>query len=95
MCPVKTISNPVSQMWVDLTFRPSGMLIVEGLLEILLLTMLMPPIMKMEVALVSAIACVNAIVITFRYSCNGWPNMLQAVAAIDCIKTNGSRGDVD
>ncbi len=98
MCPVKTIRNPgimISQMWVDLTFCPSDMLIVKGLLVILLLTTSMPSIMKMEVALVSTIACVDAIVIPFRYWCDGWLNMLQAVAAIDCIKTKSNGGDVD
>ncbi len=51
--------------------------------------------MKMEVAPVSAIACVKAIVIAFRYSCNGWPNMLQAVAAMDCVEMKDNGGDVD
>ncbi len=86
-CPIKTIGNPgimISQMWVDLTFRLSGMLIVKVLLVILLLMTLTPSIMKMEVAPVSVIACVDAIVIAFRYLCDGWPNMLQAVAAINC-----------
>ncbi len=70
MCTVKSVGNPgimISQMWVDLTFHLSGMLIVKGLLVILLLTTLMPSIMKMKVAPVSTIACVDAIVIAFRY----------------------------
>jgi hypothetical protein len=86
-CLVKTIGNPgiaISQMWVDLTFHPSGMLIVKGLIVILLLTTSSPSIMKMEVAPVSVIACVDVIVIAFRYLCDGWPTMLQAIAAINC-----------
>jgi hypothetical protein len=35
------------------------------------------------VAPLLAIACVVAIVIVFKYLCNGWPNMLQAVDAIN------------
>jgi hypothetical protein len=86
MCPVKTIGNPgivKSQMYVDLTFRPYGMLMVKGLRLTCLLATSMPSIMKMDVAPVLVIACINAIVIAFTYSCDGWLNMLQAVAPID------------
>ncbi len=88
-CPVKTVGSPgivISQLWVDLTFRPAGMLIVKGLLVILLLTTSTPSKMKMGV---------NVIMIAFRYSCDGWLNMLQAIAAIDCVETKGNGGDVD
>ncbi len=97
MWPVKIVDNPgivISQMWVDLTFRPSGMLMVKGLLVILLLRTSTPSIIKIEVAPVSAIACVNAILIAFRYLFNGWLNMLRAIAAIDCIDTKGNGGVV-
>ena len=40
-------------------------------------------IMKIDVATVSAIACVDAIIMAFKYLFHGWPNMLQAVAVID------------
>ncbi len=86
MCPVKTVGNPgivISQICVDLTFQLSGMLMVKGLGLTRLLTTPTPSIMKMDVAPVSAIACINAIMISFKYSCNGWPNMLQAVIVID------------
>jgi hypothetical protein len=98
MCPVKIVGNPgivMPQMCVDLTFRPSGMLLVNGLGLICLLTTSMPSIMKMDVALVSVIACVVATVIVFNYSCDGWANMLQAIAAIDWVKMDSNKGGVD
>ncbi len=93
MWPIKIIGNPgivISQRWVDLTFRPSGMLMVKGLLVILLLTTSMPSIIKMEVAPVSAIACVDAILIALRYLFDGWLNMLRAIATIDFIHKKGN-----
>ena len=47
------------------------MLMLKGLLAQLLLTTLVPSIMNMDVAPVSAMAWVGAIVIVFKYSCKG------------------------
>jgi hypothetical protein len=86
MCPVKIVSNPgivMSQMCMDLTFQLSGMLMGDGLGLTHMLTTSTPSKMKMGMAPVSAIACIVAIMIVFKYLCKGWPNMLWAVAVID------------
>jgi hypothetical protein len=59
MCPNKTVGNPgiiMSQTCVDLTFFPSGKLMVSGLVAMHLLTTSTPSMIKMDVAPVSAIA---------------------------------------
>jgi hypothetical protein len=51
MCPVKTVDNPgivISHTCVDLTYHPSGMLMVRGVLVTFLLTTSTPSIMKMD-----------------------------------------------
>jgi hypothetical protein len=45
----------------------------------------MPSITKIEVAPMSAIACIVAIVIVLRYCGKGVPNRCHAVAAIFCL----------
>jgi hypothetical protein len=88
-CPIKTVGNlgiVTSHICIDLTFRPSGMLMVKGFVVTLLLTTSTASIMKMDVAPVSAIACVDAIVMAFKYLFDGWPNKLQ---------TKGNGGGVD
>ncbi len=77
MCPVKTVGNPgmvMLQTCVDIICHPLGMLIFKGFAAGILLTTSMPSMMKIEVAPVSAIAWVDAIVIAFRYSFVGLPH---------------------
>ncbi len=76
MCPGNTYGNPwmvMSHICIDFIFLPSGMIMLKGLLAQLLLTTLVPSIMNMDVAPVSAMAWVDVIVIAFKYSCKGWP----------------------
>ena len=65
----------------DLTWLPSGKLIVSCLVAGRRLLTGVPSIMKMEVALVSATACDVAIVIALRYCSVGAPKKCPAVAA--------------
>ena len=86
MCPVNTWGKPgivMSQTCEDLTFLPSGKLIVSGLVARLLFTTSTPSIIKIDVAPVSAIACVVAIAIALRYSVVCFPNIPRAAAASD------------
>jgi hypothetical protein len=74
ICPVKRYGNPgmvMLHVCVDFIFLPSGMVMLKGLLGRCLFTTLAPSIMKMDVALVSAMARVEAIVIAFKYFCAG------------------------
>ncbi len=71
MCPVNTCGKPgivMSHTCEDLTFLPSGKLIVSGLVAGLLFTTSTPSIIKIDVAPVSAIVCVVAIAIALIYS---------------------------
>ncbi len=86
MCPVNMYGNPwmvMSHRCVNFIILPSGMLMLKGLPVQCLFTTLAPSIMNMDVAPVSAVAWVDAIVIGFRYSCKGWPNRECAVAAYE------------
>ena len=86
MCPVKISGKPgivMSQTCDDLTFLPSGKLIVRGLGAGLLLTTSTPSIIKIDVAPVSAMACVVAIEMAFRNSNVGLPKTLRAAATSD------------
>ena len=86
MCPVKTCGKPgivISHTCVDLTFLPSGKLIVSGFVAGLLFTTSTPSIIKIDVAPVSAIACVVAIAMALRYSDVCFPKILRAAAASD------------
>jgi hypothetical protein len=58
----------MSQMCVDDTLLPSGKLIVIGLFVVRRFLTGVPFMMNIEVAPVSAIACVGAIVIAFAHS---------------------------
>jgi hypothetical protein len=83
-CPVKTVCNPgmvMLQTCVDIIRHSSGMLIFEGFDARHLLTPSMHSMMKMKVAPVSVIVCVDTIVITFSYSFVGLPNNACAAAA--------------
>jgi hypothetical protein len=69
MCPVNIIGKPrilISHTCVDWTFLLSGKLIVRGDTTIHLLSMAAPSMMKMEVAPMSAIAWLAAIVRELR-----------------------------
>ena len=66
-----------------MTFLPSGKLIVSGLVAGLLFNTSTPSIIKIDVAPVSAIACVVAIAIALRYSVVCFPKILRAAAASD------------
>ena len=71
MCPVNTVERPgilMSQMCVGVTLLPSGRLIVIGSLVRRRFLTGVPFIMNIEVAPVSAMACVGAIVIVFAHS---------------------------
>lgn len=74
MCPNKTVGNPgiiMSQTCVDLTFFPSGKLMMSGLVAMRLLTTSTPSIIKMDVAPVSAIAQFHPIVTELITVVNG------------------------
>jgi hypothetical protein len=88
MCPVNTVGRPgifMSQMCVDVTLLPSGKLIVMGLLDFRRFLTGVPFMMKIEVAPVSAIACVVANVIAFARS-----NCLYFVLQLDVIIVTSS-----
>jgi hypothetical protein len=74
----------MSHTCVDWTCLPSGKLIITGLTATRLLSASASSIMKMEVAPVSATACVVAIVNAFRYCGVGQPNNLLAAKALVC-----------
>jgi len=68
MYPVNTIGRPgifMSHMCVDVTLLTSGKLIVIGLFVVRRVLTGVPFMMNIEVAPVSAIACVGAITIAF------------------------------
>ena len=70
MHPVDTVGRPgifMSQMCVDDTLLPSGKLIVIGLFVVRRFLTGVPFMMNIEVAPVSAIVCVGAIVIAFTH----------------------------
>ena len=79
-----SLGMTMSYTCVDWTCLPSGKLIVSSLTATRLLLTLAPSIMKMEVDLVSAMACVVAIVNAFRYCGEGQPNNLLAAKARVC-----------
>ncbi len=68
---------------VDLTWLPSGKLIVNCFAAGQMFLTGVPSIMYMDVAPISAIACNIAIVIKLRYWGVGAPNRCWAVAAND------------
>ncbi len=73
----------ISQMCVDFTCLPSGRLIVSNFVAGFLFFTLIPSMMNIEVAPVSAMACEVVIVRAFKYCGMGLPNICLAVAAID------------
>ena len=75
----------MSQMCVDVILLPSGKLIVMGLLDFWRFLTGVPFMMKIEVAPVSAIACVVANVIAFARS-----NCLYFVLQLDVIIVTSS-----
>ena len=81
----------MSQTCDDATFLPSGKLIVRGLVAGLLLITSTPSIIKIEVAPVSAMACVVAIVTAFRYSVDGLPGTCRAASTSDFGSLNAAR----
>jgi hypothetical protein len=71
MCPVNTGGRPgilMLQTCVDVTLLPSGRLIVIGFFVLRRFLTGVPFIMNIEVAPVSAMACVGAIAIVFAHS---------------------------
>ena len=86
MCPKRIVGKPgicMSHTCVYLICFPSGKLIVRGDIAGHLLSTSAPSIIKMEVAPMSAIAWLVAIVSALRYCGMGCPNNAQAVNAID------------
>ena len=74
MFPNKPVGNPgiiMSKTCVDLTFFPSGKLMMSGLVAMRLLSTSTPSIIKMDVALVSAIARFRPIVMALITVVNG------------------------
>ncbi len=69
----------MSQMWVETTLLPLGKVMMIGWFAQCKLLMGGPLIMNIEVAPVSAMACVAAIVIVLAHSkrCNGGSNLMQ------------------
>ncbi len=87
MCPVKMIGRPgiaMSHTCADITFLPLGRFIVNGFEVLHLLTTLMPPMIKMDVALVPALACKVAMVNAFKASCDVGPSKTRAAVAHLC-----------
>ena len=83
ICPVNITGSPEivrSQQCDDLIFEPSGRLMVSSLVAIRLLSTSVPSMIKIAVAPVSMMACVNFC----RLLCPGAPNRARAVAAIEC-----------
>ena len=83
--PTRIVGSPgimMSHVCVDITRRPSGKLIVIGRSAIFLLTTSAFSMMNIDVAPVSAIACVDAMVRAFKHSCEGLPNSIRAVEAM-------------
>ena len=84
-CPTSTFGSPgiiMSHVCVDITFVPSGRLMVSGCTARRKFLHGVPSMMKIEVAPVSAIACNAAMAIALRYCGFGAPNNCLAVAAI-------------
>jgi hypothetical protein len=86
MCPKSIVGKPgiwMSHTWVDLICFPSSKFIVRDDVAGRLLSTSAPSIIKMEVAPVSAITWLVAIVSALRYCGMGWSNNARAVNAID------------
>jgi hypothetical protein len=84
--PVKTMGRPgivMSHRCVDLTWLPSGKMIINCFIAGQMFLMGVPSIMNMGIAPVSAIACDVAIVIASRYWGEGAPYRCHAVATND------------
>ena len=87
-CPTSTFGSPgivMLHVCVDITFVPSGRLMVSGRTAGRKFLHGLPSMMKIEVAPVSAIACNAAMAIALRYFGFGAPNNCLAVAAIDIL----------
>jgi hypothetical protein len=86
MCPVNVVGRPgilISHTCVDWIFLPSGKLIVRGDTTIRLLSMTAPSMMKKEVAPVSAIAWLAAIIRALSNCVIGLPNCALVLDVID------------
>ena len=84
MCPVNVIGRPgivMLHMCVDLTLLPSGRLMVNGVVAGRKYLTAVPSIMNMDVAPISVIASVVAMVIACRYWFVCTPHICRAVAA--------------
>jgi hypothetical protein len=84
MCPINMVGDPgivISQMCIDCICLPLGLLISKGFLARHLFTTSMPSMKKIDVAPMSAIALVVAMVNAFKNSCLGFPNKERAAAA--------------
>ncbi len=87
ICPLKVNGKPgivMSQTCVDMTFLLSGIFIIKAFVVKHLFTTLMPSMIKIDVAPVSAIAWWVAILIAFKYYRKGWAKIHLAMAVIDC-----------
>jgi hypothetical protein len=85
----------MSQMWVETALLPSGKVMVIRLSAIRKFLMGVPFIMKIEVAPVSAMACVAAIVIALAHSkhCNRVEQFnAMTVASLSLIDSSAAKG---
>ena len=89
----KARDDKMSHVCVDMTRCPSGRLIVIGFLATVLVITSALSIINMDVAPVSAIACVDAMVRACNCLADGLPNSIRAVAAMDGAHIR--RGGID
>ena len=97
-CPTRIFGSPgivMSHVCVDITFVPSGRLIVSGRTARSRFLHGVPSMMKIEVAPVSAIACDAAIAIAFWYCGFGAPNISLAIASIVLLVVRSARPESD
>ncbi len=98
MCPINIVGRlgmVMSQMWVETTLLPSGKVVVIGWSTQRKFLKGVPFIMKIEVAPVSAMACVTAIVIALVHSkhCNGVEQFdAMTVALLSSIDGSTAKG---
>ncbi len=98
ICPINIVGRPgmvMSQMWVETTLLLLGNVIVIGWFARRKFLTDVPFIMNIEVAPVSAMACVAAIVIALAHSkrCNGVEQFdVMTVASSYSIDNNAAKG---
>jgi hypothetical protein len=98
ICPINIVGRPgmvMSQMWVKTTLLPSGKVMLIGWSTRCKFLTGVPFIMNIEVAPVSMLACVAAIVIALAHSkcCNGEEQYdAMTVALLSLIDSCAAKG---